>query len=60
MTKERKLVESIVALADERMGGERSGSAGPLFYDIADVCRNLGYSKLEYIMRQVAYHYLYD
>ncbi len=60
MTKEEKLIDSIAALADEQLGGERSKTAGPLFYDIADVCRNLGYSQLERIMRQAAYHYLYD
>ena len=60
MTNERKLIESIVALADEHIGGERSKTAGALFYDIADVCRKLGYTRLERIARQVAYHYDYD
>lgn len=60
MTKEEKLIDSIVTLADEQLGGERSRKAGALFYDIADECRTLGYVKLERIMRQVAYHYDYD
>lgn len=60
MTKDEKLIDSIVALADEHIGGDRSRKAGPLFYDIADECRRLGYAKLEHIMQQVAYHYAYD
>jgi len=60
MNKERKLIEAIVGLADEHLGGERSRQAKELFYDIADECRRLGYSRLESIMRQVAYHYDYD
>jgi hypothetical protein len=60
MTKEEQLIDAIVNLADEQMGGERSKTAGPMFYDIATECRNLGYTRLERIMRQVAYHYLYD
>lgn len=35
MTKEEKLIDTIVDLADERLGGKRSRTAGPLFYDIA-------------------------
>jgi hypothetical protein len=60
MTKEEKLIESLVSLVDERMDGVDSMTAGPLFYDIADVCRRLGYTRLERIMRQVAFHYKYD
>jgi hypothetical protein len=59
-SKEHQLVESIVALADEQLGGERSRRAKWLFYDIANECRDLGYSALERIMRQVGAHYDYD
>lgn len=60
MTKEEKLIDAIVTLADEHMGGERSKSAGPLFADIASECRKLGYTQLARIAQQVAFHYQYD
>ena len=60
MTKEEKLIDAIVALADEHIGGERSRKAKALFYDIAEECRRLGYSKLENIMRRVGEFYDYD
>ena len=60
MTKEEKLVNSIVALADEYVGGERSRKAKALFYGIANECRKLGYAKLENIMRRVGEFYDYD
>jgi hypothetical protein len=60
MTKKEKLVDAIVDLADEWMGGERSRTAGPMFIDISSECRTLGYTDLADIMQKVAFHYLYD
>lgn len=60
MKKEDKLVESIVALADEPLGGERSKKAAWLFTDIAAVCRELGYARMGDIMERVADNYIYD
>ena len=60
MTKEEKLIDAIVGLADQFMGGERSRTAGPMFIDIAGEARRLGYEKLARIAQRVAFHYLYD
>jgi hypothetical protein len=60
MTKEERLIDAIVTLADEYMGGSRSRTAGPMFIDISGECRKLGYKNLAHIMQRVAFHYLYD
>jgi hypothetical protein len=60
MSKEEKLINAIVSLADEHLGGERSRTAKELFYDIADEARQFGYSKLERIARRVGGYYDYD
>jgi hypothetical protein len=59
-TKESRLIDSIVSLADEQLGGERSKTAAALFSDIADVCRKFDQPKIERIMRQVANHFIYE
>jgi CRISPR/Cas system CSM-associated protein Csm4 (group 5 of RAMP superfamily) len=60
VNKEKKLIDAIVRLADEHMGGERSKTAGLLFIDIASECRQLGYQDLARIAQHVADHYIYD
>jgi hypothetical protein len=60
MTKEAKLINAIVGIADERLGGERSRLAGALFTDIAAECRKFGYTELARVAQQVAFHYEYD
>jgi hypothetical protein len=57
---EDKLVSAIVDLADEQLGGERSQKAKWLFYDIADECKQLGFTRLERIMRRVGGQYDYE
>jgi HPt (histidine-containing phosphotransfer) domain-containing protein len=59
-SKESQLIESIVALADEQLGGERSKTARWLFHDIAKECGKLGYTKLERIAQTVSDHFNYD
>jgi hypothetical protein len=55
-----KLIDAIVSLSDEQLGGERSEKAKWLFKVIASECQELGYTKLARIMQRVALHYDYD
>ena len=60
MTKEEKLINSIIELADDQLGGVRSRKAKELFSDIAGISRDLGYVVFTRIMQRVADHYIYD
>jgi len=57
--KDALLIEAIVCLADEQLGGERSRVARYLFRDIAAEARASGHVKLARIADGVADHYDY-
>lgn len=60
MTKEDKLINTIVDLADVHLGGERSQSAKAFFYDLAGEAKRYGFVQLERIAQKVGQHFDYD